>query len=228
MLVSELIEQVRDDALETSAAGIATDTRVLRCINEAIRHLRQVIIHNDPSGDWLGEEADYTYPAATRWVDLDNWSTNGAPNKIVSLVNLDGELPIEFTDSRKGARTSYQGNSGNIGAHLKGQQLGLRVIGSDSPPAAAVRTRMVFIPPHVALDSGDMAVDVGSDIPFPVDHLEAVVAYAVVRLIMQTESPVTDFQRRYNQLERDLIDTISQRRQSYTSPTVNIGNPWWC
>jgi len=228
MLVSEAIEQVRDDTLETSAAGLATDARVIRCLNEGLRHLHGIILRHDLSGQWLGQEATYTYPAGSRWVDLANWTGTAAPNRIISLVDATNNEPIEIADARGALRGVYRGATGRLVAHIQGSTLGLRRAGTDEPPSDAVAARMVFVPPVVPITDADLDKDIGTDFPFPADCAEAVVAYAVVRLVMQTEAPLGDFKGRYNQLEQDLIEMLQSQRQTFTLPTVGISNPWWC
>jgi hypothetical protein len=233
MLVSEAIEHVRDDTLETAAAGLATDTRIVRCLNEGIRHLHNLIANNDPAGEWLGKEASYTYPASTRWANLISWSGAGtaAPNRIISLLDVTTSTNprgIEFSDARQAVSGRLTPAVSQYLAILKGDQLGLRLYGQDNPPSSAVPTRMIYIPAHVAITAADGAKVIGTDYPFPSDFAEAVVAYAVVRLIMQTEAPTNDWQARYSKLETALVDMLQHRRkQTFTQPAVVFENPWW-
>ena len=232
LTVAAAVAEVIDDLMEADASGPFSTEKVIRKLNEGLEHCRNLVMQHDQSGEWFGTEATATFPAATRWTDwagAGKWSAagQGPPNRILRVqAIISGKAqPVALVDPQDELEWINTHAAGDYALMLMGTQVCL-IQGSTEDMPGAVSLRISFIPTFIQINSaiaqwGAESIKViGADFPFPADHVRSVTAYAVVLLVGKQETPTNFWERRYQQLEQDLLATIFRRRNRQSAPEV--------
>jgi len=225
--VSEALQVVRDRLLEVSGDGPFTDDYIVRQMNEGIRHLREKMCALDPGGQWFAEEVDLTYPANTRWYTPT--TVPGFSLNIYTCMVLDGSgttqasREVAIIDPRREQDWQYGRieTTSSYALMIRGNRLGLRVRGSEYPPAQEVPLRILYLPSTPVIDTsvlGYASKVIGVDYAFPLGYVDAIIAYAVVMCQMAQDVNASEWQRLYNQLEADLLNMVQNSRANQGMP----------
>jgi len=231
MLVSEALSLIRNNLLEDPIDGPFTNEVLISYLNEGIKHVQSKVVNEDPGGSWFAVEAEITYPANTRWYTPPARGQAGSLGGYISRVYTCRRVgqgrpdAVASTDPR--LELEFYSNRHTLALMLRGKSLGLRVVGTENSPPTPTTLRITYLPHFQPITTANLALVIGDDIPIPIGFEEAVVAYVVVLCQMAQETPSSQFESRYAQIESALLDNIRRSRQTQnTPPMVRISDPY--
>ena len=243
MKASELLQAVRDDIDEASAA-FWSDALLLRYINRAYKWSRNKIISFDEG--FFEREVTVTYPASTRQTklrDIDAGEFDNDPHRIILVEDISGgaDSPVVLDRIAKVDEANYRLKGETFTNSQPVQHPGYYVTSMSGPRAddgsipdtsmaigmrpmlSGSRTlRITYIPGVSDLAySADPAKDHTPDIP-PAFN-EVIVLRAVVLAKKREEAPVQDYEIELQRCLQDAINAIDgkgRQRVRITDPSA--------